>query len=63
VQSNRVVTITGFANNVELEELYLSHNGIEKIENIEHLVRVVAVFAFVEARAYVDGYCCICRLT
>lgn len=30
--------IEGLEHNVELEELYLSHNGIEVLENVEHLV-------------------------
>lgn len=34
--------IEGLELNVELEELYLSHNGIEVLENVEHLVRPFA---------------------
>lgn len=33
------MTIEGLEHNLALEELYLSHNGIEKLENVEHLVR------------------------
>lgn len=38
-QSNRLLRIEGLEANTQLEELYLSHNGIEKIENLAHLVR------------------------
>lgn len=30
----------GLEHNVALEELYLSHNGIEHLENFAHLVRI-----------------------
>ena len=32
LQSNRLASMTGFEHCIHLEELYLSHNGISKLE-------------------------------
>ena len=37
-QSNRVTKIEGLDALVNLDQLYLSHNGIEKIEGLDKLV-------------------------
>jgi protein phosphatase 1 regulatory subunit 7 len=39
LQSNRIRKIENLYALESLEELYLSHNGIEKLENLEHTVR------------------------
>ena len=38
IQSNRIVKLEGLEELETLEELYLSHNGIEKIEGLENNV-------------------------
>ncbi|CAI0403977.1 unnamed protein product, partial [Linum tenue] len=40
LQSNRLTSMTGFEGCVALEELYLSHNGIEKMEGLSTLVNL-----------------------
>ena len=35
IQSNRILKLEGVEDLTNLEELYLSHNGIEKIEGLE----------------------------
>jgi protein phosphatase 1 regulatory subunit 7 len=42
-QSNRIVKIEGFECLVNLQELYLSDNGIEKIEGLEKNVSTMSV--------------------
>ena len=37
-QSNRIVKLEGLDSLVNLEELYISHNGIEEIEGLDNLV-------------------------
>jgi protein phosphatase 1 regulatory subunit 7 len=39
MQSNRVTTLEGLEGLQSLEELYLSHNGIRRIEGLERNVR------------------------
>ena len=38
LQSNRLVKIEGLDLLVNLKELYISHNGIERLEGLEHNV-------------------------
>jgi protein phosphatase 1 regulatory subunit 7 len=38
IQSNRITKIEGLEELHSLEELYLSHNGVELIEGLEHNV-------------------------
>ena len=38
-QSNRIIKLEGLDSLVNLEELYISHNGIEEIEGLDNLVR------------------------
>ena len=38
VQSNRILKIEGLSKLVNLEQLYLSHNGISEVEGLETLV-------------------------
>lgn len=38
IQSNRLTVIEGLDELESLEEIYLSHNGIEKIQGLEHNV-------------------------
>ncbi|XP_054788421.1 LOW QUALITY PROTEIN: protein phosphatase 1 regulatory inhibitor subunit PPP1R7 homolog [Prosopis cineraria] len=40
LQSNRLTTMTGFESCIALEELYLSHNGISKMEGLSSLVNL-----------------------
>ncbi|CAN1288375.1 Protein phosphatase 1 regulatory inhibitor subunit PPP1R7 homolog [Linum perenne] len=40
LQSNRLTSMQGFEGCVSLEELYLSHNGIEKMEGLSTLVNL-----------------------
>ncbi|KAK7251534.1 hypothetical protein RIF29_34823 [Crotalaria pallida] len=40
LQSNRLTSMTGFEGCVALEELYLSHNGISKMEGLSSLVNL-----------------------
>lgn len=40
LQSNRLTSTTGFEDCVALEELYLSHNGISKMEGLSSLVNL-----------------------
>ena len=37
-QSNRIIKLEGLDSLVNLEELYISHNGIEEIEGLDNLV-------------------------
>jgi len=39
LQSNRIRKVENLDALESLEELYLSHNGIERLENLEHNVR------------------------
>ena len=39
LQSNRITKIEGLEDLNNLEELYLSHNGVQRIEGLEHNVR------------------------
>ena len=48
MQSNRITTIKGLDKLTALEELYLSHNGISKIENLDSLV-IFSVVVFASA--------------
>lgn len=36
----------GLEKNVALEELYLSHNGIEQLEGFAHLVRIQVLTSY-----------------
>ena len=38
IQSCRITKIENLGELIHLEELYLSHNGIERIENLDTLV-------------------------
>ncbi|CAL0330913.1 unnamed protein product [Lupinus luteus] len=40
LQSNRLTSMTGFEGCIALEELYLSHNGISKMEGLSSLVNL-----------------------
>jgi protein phosphatase 1 regulatory subunit 7 len=40
VQSNRLLAIENLEANTALEELYLSHNGIEALTSLGHLVQM-----------------------
>ncbi|GAV89765.1 LRR_4 domain-containing protein/LRR_8 domain-containing protein [Cephalotus follicularis] len=40
LQSNRITSMTGFEECVALEELYLSHNGIAKMEGLSTLINL-----------------------
>jgi protein phosphatase 1 regulatory subunit 7 len=39
LQSNRITKLEGLEGLTNLEEIYLSHNGLKKIEGLEHNVR------------------------
>jgi Leucine-rich repeat (LRR) protein len=39
-QSNRILKLEGLSSLVNLEELYLSHNGISQVEGLDNLVRI-----------------------
>ena len=41
VQSNRLIKIENLDGLVNLEQLYLSHNGIEAIEGLDKLVSIL----------------------
>jgi protein phosphatase 1 regulatory subunit 7 len=38
LQSNRITKLEGLGGLTNLEEIYLSHNGLKKIEGLEHNV-------------------------
>jgi len=38
LQSNRLTVIEGLQQLVNLEELYLSHNGIQEVQGLDNLV-------------------------
>jgi protein phosphatase 1 regulatory subunit 7 len=42
MQSNRITKIEGLEDLLNLEELYLSHNGLKKIEGLEKNVRLIS---------------------
>lgn len=41
IQSNRITKLEGLEELVDLDQLYLSHNGIKQIEGLEKNVRVI----------------------
>ena len=47
VQSNRLIKIENLDGLVNLEQLYLSHNGIEAIEGLDKLVNILPILVAV----------------
>ena len=54
LQSNRITRIEGLENLECLEELYLSHNGVGRLENLEHNVSFVLMTGTVSAIIFSD---------
>lgn len=44
MQSNRITQIEGLEGLPDLEEIYLSHNGLESLSGLDNLVRVGSSF-------------------
>jgi hypothetical protein len=47
IQSNRLTVIEGLEGLESLEEVYFSHNGIEKIQGLDHNVSLCFFFVVV----------------
>lgn len=50
LQSNRITRIENLDALVNLEDLYLSHNGIERMEGLGALVRATCAFSWLPLR-------------
>lgn len=64
LQSNRLVKIENLEGLIQLEQLYVSDNGIERIEGLEQLVNTCYNLAFSEiscAKSLFDSTCLVCH--